>query len=42
MTCWRPALGRALGAALAAKLDGRARGREEELAAALESLQGSG
>ncbi|HTX30041.1 MAG TPA: hypothetical protein VMD09_01575 [Solirubrobacteraceae bacterium] len=33
-----PALGEGLAAALAAKLDGRARGRDEELAAALESL----
>ncbi len=37
-----PALGRALAAALAAKLDGHARTREEELAAALESLRNSG
>jgi tRNA nucleotidyltransferase (CCA-adding enzyme) len=34
-----PDLGRALAAALAAKLDGRVRGREQELAAALESLR---
>ena len=37
-----PALGRALAAALAAKLDGHASTREDELAAALESLRDSG
>jgi tRNA nucleotidyltransferase (CCA-adding enzyme) len=37
-----PALGRGLKAALAAKLDGRARGREDELRVALESLEDSG
>lgn len=36
-----PALGQGLKAALAAKLDGRARGREEEIQAALESMAGS-
>jgi tRNA nucleotidyltransferase (CCA-adding enzyme) len=37
-----PALGRGLRAALAAKLDGRARGREAELSAALEAAQATG
>jgi tRNA nucleotidyltransferase (CCA-adding enzyme) len=37
-----PAVGRGLRAALAAKLDGRAVGREAELAAALEGLGGTG
>lgn len=37
-----PAIGRGLQAALAAKLDGRARGREEELAVALEASRGDG
>jgi len=36
-----PALGRALRGALTAKLDGRAQGRDQELAAALEAAQGS-
>lgn len=37
-----PAVGRGLAAALAAKLDGRASGRDEELAAALEASRPSG
>jgi tRNA nucleotidyltransferase (CCA-adding enzyme) len=37
-----PAVGRGMRAALAAKLDGQARGREQELAAALEAARGSG
>ncbi|MGI8593762.1 MAG: hypothetical protein ACR2ML_05250 [Solirubrobacteraceae bacterium] len=36
-----PVIGRALGAALRAKLDGEARGREEELRAALSGLEAS-
>jgi tRNA nucleotidyltransferase (CCA-adding enzyme) len=37
-----PAIGRALKAALAAKRDGRVTGREDELAAALEAVKGTG